>query len=419
MKPAYEKAAKNLAGIAKVAAVNCDEESNKAFCGQFGVQGFPTLKIIKPGKKPGKPIVEDYQGPREAKPIVEAVSDKITNHVKRLKADAVEQWVTQGANAKAILFTQKGTTAPLIKALAIDFLGSIDIAQVRDKETAAVNKYDITNFPTVILIQGEAVSRFDGDINKEALVKFLSQAASPNLDPAPQKSKAKAKPTAPRKTKSASSKFSEASAKQESSQFEEYLEHASTVILSDPAPTESPLPIVEQGQEQKPMIVADVVPQLPMLESSADLRSKCLQPSSGHCVLVLLPTKENGEAVYSGPAADALSNLAAAQEKFKKRKAQIFPSYAIPATNEDASSIRGALSLKPDTEVEIIVINYKKKWSRTFAPTTFDTNNFESFMDDIRFGEGSKQQLPVDFLQLSEEQKQEEPKDTGASHDEL
>ena len=69
MQPAYEKAAKSLTGLAKVAAVNCDDESNKPFCGRMGVQGFPTLKIVKPGKKPGKPIVEDYQGARSAKAI--------------------------------------------------------------------------------------------------------------------------------------------------------------------------------------------------------------------------------------------------------------------------------------------------------------------------------------------------------------
>ena len=83
LKPAYEKAAQSLAGIAKVAAVNCDEEVNKPFCGQMGVQGFPTLKIVRPGKKPGRPIVDAYEGPRTAKGIVEAVKDKVPNIVKK------------------------------------------------------------------------------------------------------------------------------------------------------------------------------------------------------------------------------------------------------------------------------------------------------------------------------------------------
>src|SRR2546430_15435214 len=92
LKPAYEKAAKSLAGLAKVAAVNCDDDANKAFCGSMGVQGFPTLKIIRPGKKAGKPAVEDYQGGRSAKAIVDAVIERIPNHVKRVQDEGLEAW---------------------------------------------------------------------------------------------------------------------------------------------------------------------------------------------------------------------------------------------------------------------------------------------------------------------------------------
>ena len=48
-----EKAAKNLDGLANVAAVNCDDDENKPLCGRLGIQGFPTLKIVTPSKKPG------------------------------------------------------------------------------------------------------------------------------------------------------------------------------------------------------------------------------------------------------------------------------------------------------------------------------------------------------------------------------
>ena len=36
-----------LQGIANVAAVDCDEASNKPLCGQYGVKGFPTLKVSR------------------------------------------------------------------------------------------------------------------------------------------------------------------------------------------------------------------------------------------------------------------------------------------------------------------------------------------------------------------------------------
>ncbi|KAK5948109.1 hypothetical protein OHC33_010857 [Knufia fluminis] len=431
LKPAYEKAAKNLAGLAKVAAVNCDEESNKPLCGQFGVQGFPTLKIIRPGKKAGKPMVEDYQGPREAKAIVEAVSDKITNHVKRLKADTLDAWVEGGTRPKAILFTEKGTTAPLVKALAIDFLGSIDFAQVRNKETAAVDKYEIEKFPTIVLLQGDNVSKYDGEISKEALTTFLSQAASPNQDPAPKE--AKAKSTSTKKSKSASSSassaFSKASEDHKSSDFEEYLEHASTVVVEDGAPSDSPLPIVEN--KQKPMVVPDVTPPLPTLEASSDLRARCLQADSSHCVLVLLPSKAGGEADYADGAAEALSGFAAVEEKYNKRKANIFPAYAVPSDNDDAGIIRQALGLKSETEVDVVVVNIKKGWAKKYSKSSFDAKSIESFMDDIRFGEGTKQKLPADFFaepgstaeptasQEPEASSSETAAESSSTHDEL
>ncbi len=63
--PEYQKAAKALKGIIGVGGVNCDEE--KQLCGQFGVQGFPTIKIF--GSNKNRP--EDYQGGRTAEGIVQ------------------------------------------------------------------------------------------------------------------------------------------------------------------------------------------------------------------------------------------------------------------------------------------------------------------------------------------------------------
>lgn len=38
--------------------MDCDEDANKQTCGQYGVQGFPTLKTFKPSAKKGKPVIE-------------------------------------------------------------------------------------------------------------------------------------------------------------------------------------------------------------------------------------------------------------------------------------------------------------------------------------------------------------------------
>jgi len=63
--PDYTKAAKALKGVVKVGAVNADE--HRSLGSQYGVQGFPTIKIF--GLNKNKP--EDYQGGRDTKGLVD------------------------------------------------------------------------------------------------------------------------------------------------------------------------------------------------------------------------------------------------------------------------------------------------------------------------------------------------------------
>nr|GEW67537.1 protein disulfide isomerase-like 2-3 [Tanacetum cinerariifolium] len=62
--PTWERAATILKGVATVAAIDAD--AHKAIAQEYGIQGFPTIKVFVPGKPP-----VDYQGARDAKPIAE------------------------------------------------------------------------------------------------------------------------------------------------------------------------------------------------------------------------------------------------------------------------------------------------------------------------------------------------------------
>lgn len=62
--PKWKNVASELRGKVIVAAVNCDE--NRETCGQFGIQGFPTIKFLSGG---GKRTI-DYNGPREESDLV-------------------------------------------------------------------------------------------------------------------------------------------------------------------------------------------------------------------------------------------------------------------------------------------------------------------------------------------------------------
>ncbi|KAK9811676.1 hypothetical protein WJX72_008165 [[Myrmecia] bisecta] len=66
LKPEWEKAAKALSGLVKVGAVDADQ--HKELGGEYGIQGFPTIKLMN--VKNGKIKASDYKGGRTAKDIV-------------------------------------------------------------------------------------------------------------------------------------------------------------------------------------------------------------------------------------------------------------------------------------------------------------------------------------------------------------
>lgn len=393
--------------------MNCDDDANKPLCGRMGVQGFPTLKIVTPSKRPGKPKVEDYQGARSAKAIVDAVVDRIPNHVKRVTDKDLDQWLSEDQESpKAVLFTEKGTTSALLKAVAIEFLGSIKVGQIRNKESKAVEKFGVKEFPTLVLVPGgdKEPIIYDGELKKQAIVEFLSQVAAPNPDPAPASTDAKSS----KATKSAKSP-------------------KSSTILSEEAenlkPTASPDPTVvpDDATESKPAQVPIQAPPIPVLPTAEELEAACLKPTSGTCVLALLPEPREGDADVSSPAKEALTSLSEIAHKHAQRKSKLFPFYSIPAINSGAKTLRAGLGLSEDqTSVEIIALNGRRGWWRRYDASEaqdYGAVSVEAWIDAIRLGEGSKSKLPDGVIVEQKEEgdveaKKDADKEKG-DHDEL
>ena len=68
--PEYEKAARALKGIFKIAAIDADKE--RSIGGKYGVQGFPTVKFF--GLHKDKPV--DYDKARTAQAVIDFMFDK-------------------------------------------------------------------------------------------------------------------------------------------------------------------------------------------------------------------------------------------------------------------------------------------------------------------------------------------------------
>ncbi|GFP54266.1 putative protein disulfide-isomerase DDB_G0275025 [Trichoderma asperellum] len=387
LQPAYEKAAKNLQGLAKVAAVDCDDESNKPFCGSMGIQGFPTLKIVRPGKKAGRPVVEDYQGPRTASGIVDAVVSKINNHVTKLTDKEIDGFLEKDEEKpKAILFTEKGTTSALLRSIAIDFLDVISVGQVRNKEKAAVDKFGISSFPSFVLIPGggkEPIT-YDGELNKKDMVEFLKQVGSPNPDPAPAKAKSGKKSATSNKAKEAKESSSSSST-------------ASSETSTAAAPETT---LIE----------------IPALKSKAELEEHCLQSKSQTCVLAFVP------ASTSEMRNKIISSVSQLHTKYVHGKRH-FPFFSLDSDVEGSAALKEALGL--EGKIELIALNARRGWWRRYEDGEFSVHSVESWIDTVRMGEGEKKKLPkgvvVEKPEATEEAKveTEAPAAEESKHDEL
>ncbi|KAM3602841.1 uncharacterized protein V6R79_011783 [Siganus canaliculatus] len=74
--PDWKKAATALKGIVKVGAVDADQ--HKSLGGQYGIRGFPTIKVF--GANKNKP--DEYQGGRSSKAIVDSAMNALNALVK-------------------------------------------------------------------------------------------------------------------------------------------------------------------------------------------------------------------------------------------------------------------------------------------------------------------------------------------------
>jgi protein disulfide-isomerase A6 len=329
------------------------------------------LKIVRPSKKSGRPTVEDYQGARSAKAIVDAVVEKIPNHVKRVTDNSLQSWLDEkNGTAKAILFTEKGTVSALLRALAIDYLGVINVGQVRSKEAAAVAAFGVDKFPSLVLLPGGDAEPavYHGELKKEPMSEFLSQAGPPNPDPAPEAPKTEKK--AAKKDKPAEKKAEEAK--------EEPAEEAAEPSAEPPKPAPKPAPVVPAIDE-------------------ADLRQKCLSETSKICALLLLPAAAEPQEA----AQEALRTVALVYDKHSKRHAS-FPFFAVAPTNPLAATLREALELEGES-LQVIAVNAKRMWWRRYPGEGYAYDAVEAWVDAIRMNEGKKEVLPESLVPKAEE----------------
>ncbi|CAH6723539.1 protein disulfide-isomerase Mpd1p [[Candida] jaroonii] len=192
LKPVYEKLGRFMASDSKlavnVATVNCDRSVNKQLCAKEQVTGFPTIKIYRPPKvdleKPSKSsrhASEIYNGERGLKSIINFVNSRIKNYVKKVKADTVNEWIEKKGDYKVILVTESTSVTPMLKTLAIDFLGEVEFSYIHAKSSITIDLLDqsleVTERPTIFFVnkQTNEVRRWEGGKDKVEISKWIME----------------------------------------------------------------------------------------------------------------------------------------------------------------------------------------------------------------------------------------------------
>jgi len=214
--PDYTKAAKALKGVVKVGAVNADE--HKSLGGQYGVQGFPTIKVFGLDKK--KPT--DYNGERTAKGMVDgamAAAKQVVNSRMGGKSgggggggggsnanagpgegkDVVE--LTDGNFKKKVVFEKElgwlvefyapwcghcktlaqpwADAATKLKGKML--LGSLDATQ----HASTAQEYGVQGYPTIKYFAPGSTEpeEFSGGRTADAIVKWAEEKFAENIPP--------------------------------------------------------------------------------------------------------------------------------------------------------------------------------------------------------------------------------------------
>ncbi|KZV44823.1 thioredoxin family protein [Dorcoceras hygrometricum] len=203
--PTWEKAASVLKGVATVAALDAD--AHKSLAQEYGIRGFPTIKVFAPGKPP-----VDYQGARDVKPIAEFALQQIKALLKeRLngkstggssqKSEASESVELNSRNFDELVLKSKELwiveffapwcghckkLAPEWKKAATNLKGQVKLGHVDcDAEKSLMSRYNVQGFPTILVFGADKDSPFpyEGARSASAIESFALEQLETNAAP--------------------------------------------------------------------------------------------------------------------------------------------------------------------------------------------------------------------------------------------
>ncbi|KAL8209657.1 hypothetical protein R6Q57_006389 [Mikania cordata] len=203
--PTWEKAATVLKGVATVAAIDAD--AHQSIAQEYGIKGFPTIKVFVPGKPP-----IDYQGAREAKPIAEFALQQVKALLKdrlsgktaggsseksepsasvELNSSNFDEMVVKSKDIWMVEFYAPWCghckkLAPEWKKAAKNLKGKVKLGHVNcDDEKSLMSRYKVQGFPTILVFGADKDSpiTYEGARTASAIESFAVVQLETNVAP--------------------------------------------------------------------------------------------------------------------------------------------------------------------------------------------------------------------------------------------
>ncbi|KAK1353648.1 hypothetical protein POM88_052013 [Heracleum sosnowskyi] len=207
--PIWEKAATVLKGVATVAALDAD--AHKSLAQEYGIQGFPTIKVFLPGKPP-----VDYQGARDAKSIANFASKQVKILLKE-RLDGKETGKSRdksseksapsasvelnSINFDKLVLKSKDLwvveffapwcghckkLAPEWKKASNNLKGKVKLGHVDcEADKSLMSRFNVEGFPTILVFGAdkERPSRYEGARSASAIESFALEQLEINMLP--------------------------------------------------------------------------------------------------------------------------------------------------------------------------------------------------------------------------------------------
>ena len=173
-----------------IGKMNCFDKSNKKTCSAVMTRGVPSFVLYVDAPKPNpytrklfrEGAVFELKNGVDARSIDKFVWENLPDNV--IRVSSLQQFEQQNtASASLVLFTEKDVVSMLLKSVAFTVKNRLSVFQATGvtfedirgtfPQLSAAGQED--SLPVLVLILGNNAVRFNGDLNRQAILDFLEK----------------------------------------------------------------------------------------------------------------------------------------------------------------------------------------------------------------------------------------------------